>query len=75
MTKHDGAPAFAPGDRVEWNTSQGTTRGRVKRKLTERTEIKDHNFAASPENPQYLVVSDESGAEAAHRPEALWKLS
>ena len=74
MTKHDGPPTFRPGDRVEWNTSQGTTRGRVKRKLTERTEIKDHDVAASPENPQFLVVSDDSGAEAAHKPDALRKV-
>jgi hypothetical protein len=62
---------FKPGDHVEWNTSQGKTTGTVKRKLTAPADIKGHHFAASPENPEYLVVSDESSAEAAHKPEAL----
>lgn len=59
------------GDRVEWNTSQGTTVGRVKEKLTERTRVKGHEVAASEDNPQYLVESEKSGEEAAHRPDAL----
>jgi hypothetical protein len=29
--------------------------------------------AASPENPEYLVVSDKTGAEAAHKATALKK--
>ncbi|WP_292094933.1 DUF2945 domain-containing protein [Brevundimonas sp.] len=28
-------------------------------------------MAASPENPEYLVESDKTGARAAHRPQAL----
>jgi hypothetical protein len=28
---------FEPGDKVEWNTPQGKTRGTVKKKLTSRT--------------------------------------
>lgn len=65
---------FSAGDHVEWNTSQGKTVGKVRRKLTEPTEIKGHHVAASKENPQYLVVSDESGEEAAHKPGALKKV-
>jgi hypothetical protein len=61
------------GDRVEWNTPQGTTHGRIKRKLTAPTDIKGHHVAASEEHPQYLVESDESGAQAAHKPDALRK--
>ena len=63
---------FEAGDKVEWNTSQGTTRGTVKRKLTSPTKIKEHEVKASKEEPQYLVES-ESGAEAAHKPSALRK--
>lgn len=66
---------FKKGDKVEWNTSQGKTRGSVKRKLTEPMEIKGHHVAASEDNPQYLVESDESGAEAAHKPDALTKVT
>ncbi len=65
---------FKPGDHVEWQTSQGLTRGKVKRRLTEPYEIRGHHVAASKENPEYLVVSDESGAESAHKPAALTKV-
>jgi hypothetical protein len=61
------------GDRVEWETSQGTTSGRVKKRLTSRTKVKGHTVAASEEDPQYLVESDRTGAEAAHKPDALRK--
>ncbi len=61
------------GDKVEWNTPQGKTSGTVKKKLTSETDIKDHHVAASKENPEYLVESDKSGKEAAHKPESLKK--
>ena len=62
------------GDRVEWNTSQGKTRGTVERKLTAETDIEGHHVAASKENPEYLVKSEKSGKEAAHKPESLKKI-
>ena len=62
---------FKPGDHVRWNTPQGETTGKVIRKLTEPTDIEGHHVAASDENPQYLVESDSSGAQAAHKPDAL----
>lgn len=74
------ADEFAPGDRVEWNahggktTSKGKAVGRVIRKLTKPTRIKSHEVKASPENPEYLVRSDTSGGEAAHKPGALRKI-
>jgi hypothetical protein len=61
------------GDRVEWKTSQGTTSGTVKKKLTSPTEIKGHRVAASEDNPEYLVESEKSGKQAAHNPESLKK--
>lgn len=69
------AQQFKAGDRVEWDTPQGPTTGKVIRKLTEPMEIKGHHVAASKENPQYLVESEKSGAQAAHKPEALRKTS
>ena len=36
-------------------------------------QINGHKVAASPENPEYVVRSDKSGAIAAHKPEALTK--
>jgi hypothetical protein len=65
---------FKPGDKVEWHSSQGTVRGTVKKKLTAHTAIKQHAVAASPEHPEYLVVSDKTGAEAAHKGSALKKV-
>ncbi len=47
--------------------------GTVKKKLTSPTEIKGHHVAASREHPEYLVVSDKTGAEAAHKADALKK--
>jgi hypothetical protein len=65
---------FKAGDKVEWRASQGVVRGTVRKKLTAPTEIKGHRVAASEENPEYLVVSDDTGAEAAHKPSALRKV-
>ena len=62
-----------PGDKVEWNSSQGKVSGKVKKKLTEPTDIKSHHVAASKDNPEYLVESGKTGAEAAHKPGSLKK--
>ena len=59
---------FKKGDPVAWDTPQGETHGKVERKLTSRTHVKGHTVAASPDDPQYLVRSDKSGKEAAHKP-------
>ena len=69
------ANEFEQGDKVEWNTPQGKTEGTVQKRLTEPTDIKGHHVAASEDNPEYLVTSDSSGAEAAHKPDALTKKS
>jgi hypothetical protein len=66
--------AFKVGDKVQWHSPQGTVTGTIKKKLTSPTEIKGHHVAASADNPEYLVVSDKTGAEAAHRPDALKKV-
>lgn len=67
------AETFKKGDQVEWKTSQGTTEGEVKKKITEPTDFKGHHFDASKENPEYLVESDKSGKEAIHKADALKK--
>lgn len=68
------AEQFKNGDRVEWNTSQGKTTGKVVKKLTSPTDIKEHHIAASEDNPEYLVESDKTGKQAAHKPDALKRL-
>ena len=62
------------GDKVAWNTSRGKTTGTVEKKLTKPMKIKGHQVKASPENPEFLVKSEKTGAEAAHKPEALTKV-
>ena len=61
-----------PGEAVEWNSHGGIAKGKVKKKLTSRTTIKGHQVAASPDNPEYLVETQEGG-QAAQKLEALKK--
>ena len=68
------AQEFKEGDKIEWNTPQGKTRGVVKEKLTSRTEVGGQTVAASDDDPRYLVESEKSGKEAAHKPNALKKV-
>ena len=60
-------------DEVSWGTSQGETHGKVEKKLTSETKIKGHEVKASKDDPEYLVKSDKTGAEAAHKPGELKK--
>lgn len=69
------AKQLKKGDKVEWGTSQGKTKGTVKKKLTSPMKIKGHEVAASKSNPEYLVESSKSGEQAAHKAEALKKVS
>lgn len=65
--------SFSKGDAVTWNSSQGEVKGKVVRKATSPTQIKGHKVAASPDNPEYIVESDATGARAAHKPKSLRK--
>ena len=73
MTKAKDEATFDKGDAVAWNSSGNTVEGKVVKKLTEPTDIKGHHVAASEDNPEYLVSSDKTGAEAAHKPGSLKK--
>ncbi len=68
------AQEFKQGDTVEWNTPQDKTRGTVRKKLTSNTEVGGQKIDASEEDPRYLVESEKSGKEAAHKPDALSKV-
>lgn len=61
------------GDKVEWETSQGVTTGKVVKKQTTLTKIKGHEVKASKADPQFIVESSKTGKRAAHKPEALHK--
>jgi hypothetical protein len=67
------AKSLKPGDPVRWESSGGTSHGTVEKRLTGDTQIKGHKVRASPEDPQFLVKSGQSGGKAAHKPEALRK--
>ncbi|MGF1525143.1 MAG: DUF2945 domain-containing protein [Leptolyngbyaceae cyanobacterium] len=67
--------SFQSGDKVQWNTSQGKTTGKVVKKLTSSMAIKGYTVPASKEDPHYLVESDKTGEQAAHKPDALSKVS
>ena len=60
------------GDKVSWKSHGGTAHGKVVKKVTSPMTIKGHKVAASKDNPEYLVETDE-GKQAAHKPEALTK--
>jgi hypothetical protein len=59
------------GDRVEWNFRGRTVIGKVRRKLTSRTEIGGRPVAASKDDPRYVVRSDRTGKETTRRPASL----
>ncbi|HEY8563981.1 MAG TPA: DUF2945 domain-containing protein [Beijerinckiaceae bacterium] len=61
------AKAFKSGDKVAWDSSGGHSTGKVVKRQTTPTKIKGHKVAASKDNPQYIVKSDKSGKEAAHK--------
>lgn len=69
------ASSLKAGDKVQWETSQGATTGKVEKKVTSPMDIKGHHVAASKANPEFLVKSDKTGAKAAHKAGALKKRS
>lgn len=62
------------GDTVRWDHSQGSSTGKIVRKVTSPTKIKNHKVTATKDDPEYIVQSDRTGAKAAHRPGALRKV-
>jgi hypothetical protein len=66
------ADGLKSGDKVSWKSHGGEAHGHVVRKQTSPTQIKGHKVAASKENPQFIVETEE-GKRAAHKAEALTK--
>lgn len=69
------AEELSTGDRVSWATPQGRTRGRITERKTRDFEFAGQHFTASAEDPAYIVESEKSGRQAAHKRSALRKLS
>jgi hypothetical protein len=65
---------FKRGDRVEWSFRGRPVTGKVRKRLTTRTEIAGQVVAASKDDPRYVVRSDASGKETTRRPEKLKRL-
>ncbi|WP_405962391.1 DUF2945 domain-containing protein [Streptomyces sp. NBC_00723] len=68
MPKKDGP---SKGDKVSWKSHGQNVTGKVKRKITDRTEAAGRTVDASREEPQYEVESDKTGRSAVHKPGAL----
>ena len=67
------AKQLKAGDRVSWKSHGGTAHGKVVKKVTSEMTIKGHKVAASKDNPEYLVETDE-GKQAAHKAASLTKV-
>lgn len=74
MGIHSGmSQEFRKGDKVTWQSHGSTATGTVEEKITSDTTTAGRKVRASKDEPQYRVVSDKSGSDAVHKPEALTK--
>jgi hypothetical protein len=69
------AHAFKRGDRVEWNFRGRKVAGRIRRRITSRTEVDGQVIAGSKDDPRYLVRSEKSGKETVRRGGALTRVT
>ena len=60
------------GMKVSWKSHGGEAHGKVVKKVTSPTHIKGHKVAASKDEPQFIVET-EDGKRAAHKAPALSK--
>ena len=60
------------GAKVSWKSHGGEAHGKVVKKVTSPTHIKGHKVAASKDEPQFIVET-EDGKRAAHKAQALSK--
>lgn len=68
------AQQFKRGDKVEWSFRGRPVRGKVRKRLTARTEIAGRVVAATKDDPRYVVRSDASGRETTRRPDKLRRI-
>jgi hypothetical protein len=69
------AQELSKGDRVRWDTSQGRTHGKIVEKKEKDFAFAGQKFTASADEPAFIVESEKSGDQAAHKRSALRKLS
>ncbi|MFJ6280884.1 MULTISPECIES: hypervirulence associated TUDOR domain-containing protein [Arthrobacter] len=63
--------AYSKGTKVSWHTSQGKTHGTVVEKREKEFTFEGQKFNASKDEPYYIVESEKSGKQAAHKESAL----
>jgi DUF2945 family protein len=63
--------SFRKGDQVSWTSHGQTVKGTVQQKITDDTHAAGRAVRASKKDPQYRVTSNNTGADAVHKPEAL----
>jgi hypothetical protein len=63
--------AMSKGDSVSWNTSQGKTHGHTVERRSKEFTFDGQKFNASAEDPYWIVESDKTGAQAAHKESSL----
>jgi hypothetical protein len=66
------AKTLNAGDRVTWSSHGETAKGKVVSKMTKPMTIKGHKVAASRDNPEYHVETEDE-KRAAHKASALTK--
>ncbi|HEX5861236.1 MAG TPA: DUF2945 domain-containing protein [Nocardioides sp.] len=66
--------SISQGDRVRWETSQGTTSGTAEEKRTQPFHHDEQKFNASDDEPYWIVKSEKTGATAAHKESTLKKV-
>lgn len=67
----DQSRELSTGTRVSWNTPQGETTGHIVEVATQRTHVSGQTLDASEDDPRYIVESDQTGARAGHKADAL----
>jgi hypothetical protein len=66
---------FSVGDHVSWNSEAGRVSGHVVKVHEEDFDYKGHRRRASKDDPQYEIESDKTDHVAAHKEDALTRLS
>lgn len=59
------------GQKVSWNTSQGRTHGKTVERRTDDFTFDGQQFRASTDEPYWIVESEKSGKQAAHKESSL----
>jgi hypothetical protein len=62
---------FSKGDKVTWKSHGQNVKGTVQEKITDDGKAAGRQVRASKDEPQYRVTSDNTGADAVHKPDAL----